>query len=398
MRAPVLTIAALAAALALCLFAYSAITPPVAQEGGPAQPGLARLAVSASPTPSHTAASTPYVHPKLDLSQHPEGVYRGPLQGWWQFSERNVTSEECEREFRVPAGSPLGKWRRFKAASMGKCLAGKDILLVGDGLVYQLFQAMTIMLSTGAPGNPLNPPNHPNGNRIVNGKYRVDSTELWECEFKRGFLCDHIYAHGMSNVYYHNRQYGINVTYIGYKEASYGHYPIGHAWMMEEGGPAHPGFTPIGFDWEWGNIARVAEEVLKGIGRQDVALLNVGLFHPTPFDTKEPAAIAEAIRPLEGVMKAGKPVWLTTTLDYEQLGDITVPALSDLLTLDAGSQAALSLQWRVFDRAAMVKTLLLQLKRLGYYNALNVAYANPWEHEPYVVTEFVNSLLNMLCP
>lgn len=356
---------------------------------------------SVTMTLSHSPAQTPYSHPKLDLSQHPAGIYRGPLRGWWHFSESNITSPTCTREFRVPKDSDVGSWRRFKPAAIARCLANKDIVFVGDDVMYQLFLSLVIQLSTGKPANPLNPPDARFASRLVNGDMALDAAQWlsWECDFANGFACDFDFAHGVHNVYYHSREHHVNVSFIAFRYAGYGHAPMGTAWMMQEGGEPHPGFgEESNLAWEDATLPQLARVIAQGLPPLDHLFVNSGVLQlePPVLDSVESAR--NALKPFMAAMKPGAvPTWLTTTVNYGHVAELTVPALSSLLDMAPATRAALDLDWRVLDRGAMTKTLFLQLKRMGCYKAIPAMHVTDTEHQPYVVMEFLNALLNMVC-
>ncbi len=64
-----------------------------------------------------------------------------------------------------------------------------------------------------------------------------------------------------------------------------------------------------------------------------------------------------------------------------------------------GTQVALELGWRIFDRKGMTKALMRDQAALDYNTAMNsTAYVDEVHFHAYVNSEMNNVLLNMICP
>lgn len=372
MRTSRLALVAFAAVAALYIAgpAVATILAGGGQAVPPPHPAPA-VARTRTATSSPTAAQTPYSHPKLD-PKHPAGVYRLPLLGWWHNDTGSL-------EYRLP---PPGKLKAFRSDDIGRCLAGKDVAFVGDAVMYQLLTAILIHLDSGAPADPV----HPRMENRLRNSMRMD---YWDCD--TGFACDFTSA---QNLYYHNRKYRVNATFLYLGDAASGHNPIGHALLME--GKAHPGFEEA-FAWRDVDMAALADVARRGLPPFDMLFVNSGL-HKLPEFLEEGSA-REAMQGFGAAMKRGAvPVWITTTLEPAHMEDFTVPLLSNLTALEPGARAALTLGWRVFDRRATLKTLLMQLKRQGRSRDMErLLYVNEWEFQPFLVTQVANLLLNTVC-
>lgn len=330
-------------------------------------PNPAKLAVAVSPSPSPRAS--------LDLTEKGASILHN---GSWALRKG------AGGEFRLAAPHVLRRLTSGRDAA-GMCLLRKDVLFLGDDGMRSLALALALVLDSGLPPDGVNAAGE---ERLANPLRQ----EYWECG--DGFACDIVSSEQLLNVYYRSRYYGVNLTTLGMREfGGAGHFPMGTAAIMKWES-THPGFDSK-YGWRRASMVAMADLIARHLPPQHLLFVNAGLFPLVEFATVDSAV--KQLRTLEGVMQPGqKPIWLTSTIDASPQQDLTTARLKDMGEMEIGTHAALQLGWRVFDRRAMSKALLLAVKRKKW-EAIPGGYVTEYWLQPYAVTEMLNVLLNMVC-